>query len=171
MGGRKEMMVFHRFSLNSSIRVVLAEPVPFEYVWLSFNMHSRFRNGELSKELAKHVLHVLKGNHHIHWLPELTTFRELSRELNWSTSRSSPFFRDCRASMGVHLPTAPLCHPLFCEVLTHERLSRCPRLVNYVSRKDQCEIVRLIRKHFEEKAKEKPDTQQDKYSVRGKPRR
>ncbi len=158
MGGRTEMMVFHRFSLNDCIRVVLVEPIPSEYVWLSFYMHRRFRNGALSKELAKHILHVLKGDHHIHWLPELTSFRELSRELSWRTRRHSPFFQDCRASMAAHLPTAPLCNPLFGEVLKQEKLARCPRLVNYVSRKHQLEVIHLIREHFEGKAKEETGT-------------
>ncbi len=153
-------MTFHRFSLDYRIRVVLMEPIPREYVWLSFYMHRRFRNRALSKELAKHILHVLKGEHHVHWSPGLTTFRQLARELNWTTRRSSPFFQDCRASNTTHLSSASLCHPLFLEILKYEKLKRCPHLVNYVNRNHQLDAVHLIRDHFAEKVKRSPNTQQ-----------
>jgi len=141
-------MVFHRFSLGNVIRVVLVEPISHEFVWLSFYMHKRLRNRVLSKELTKHILHMLQGEHRIPWLPHLTTFRELSRELNWRTRRQSPFFRECRDSSTTHMTKASLCHPLFLEILKHEKLDQCPRLVNYVSKKHQVAVINLIRDYF-----------------------
>lgn len=148
MGNGGEAVIFHRFFYRRCIRVILVEPVKRQYVWLSFYMDRRLRNGELSKELVKHLLYVLPGIHHIHWLPKLTTFRDLSHELHWNAERRSAFFQNCRASLATHLSTPSLCHPLFLEILKHKKSSRCPNLVNYVNRRNQLEVVHLIKGRF-----------------------
>ncbi|TQV71413.1 hypothetical protein FLL45_19855 [Aliikangiella marina] len=148
MGKAGVVEVFHRFDFRSDIVVDIYEPIIGEYVWLSMYLGAPFRNGALSKDLVKYLLFELKGKHHIHWFKCLNSFKELSKELEWKTKGSSPFFEECMASVAPNLNTKTHYHQIFKEILKYKKLTSCPELLTYSDRSNQLKAVKLINNHF-----------------------
>lgn len=148
MGKKIINLKYHRYRLNNWIIAIIVQPNKNEYVWLSFYVHKCLRNGCVSLEIIKYILYKLKGIHHIHWLPELTTFRKLSRDLNWETKHSSPFFDNCYASIAKPIITPTPLSPLFDIIISNDILKNCPSLINYKSLSEQKKVIHLIKAQY-----------------------
>jgi hypothetical protein len=139
----------HCFLLADDVNIVLLEPREREFVWLSFYLSERLRNGFVSLELIKYVLGVLKGLHHVHPLREAETFQRAARQLRWRSDGQSKFFVGCNAYIAQSRRTTTKFAPYFQQSLTHEILSRIPRLATFRDQTDARETTYGIQAYFD----------------------
>jgi hypothetical protein len=145
----EDVMKYHQYVYSRNAIVVILEVSEYQYVWLSFFLAKRLRNKAISCHIIQHLIAKLKGTHHIHWLSDITTFRELAKKLAWNHHGESPFFADCQACSteskgrkGFELS------PLFDLVLRHT-VSKSPPELPTIRSKDVRKIIEAIKNHFE----------------------
>lgn len=141
-------MKYHRFRLRAVMEVLIAEPRRGQFVWLTFYLYPRLRNGALSLELIKYVLSRLNGVHHIHPIRAVTTFRRAARLLGWRSEGSSPYFEECHAyrarSKNYRVPAALLLDHL----IEYRKLSRLSKARTFHSGEEVRIAVDNIRDDF-----------------------
>ncbi|GEM_PF-2525915 len=141
-------MVYHRIGKPRWINVILCEPRPGQYVWMSVYLKPALRNGQVSKELVRYILHLLPGTHHIHFFPEIRTLRKLAREDRWVFDGPSDFYTGCLAFHTRSPREAPAMAPLFRELVTHEKCCRRPWLPTFKGPKSVRRALDRIARHF-----------------------
>lgn len=146
--GKNTRLRFHRFRWNNLIDVVVIEPRTKEYVWLSFYIDARFRNGFLSLELIKYLIRELKGVHHIHPLNSAKTFHDAACQLGWRKGGLSLFFEDCCAYRATFKSAKTPLYPLFSEIIKHSILNRLPVLRTFANQKEAKFAVEQIVNHY-----------------------
>jgi hypothetical protein len=143
-------IIYHRIGKPRWINVIICEPVPGEYVWMSMYLRPDLRNGSISKELVRYILHLLPGNHHIHFFPEITTLRRLARDDAWQFDGKSRFYVGCLAFQTRSLRKEPGIGPLLRGMLSHERSRRRPWLPTFKGPHSASRALRRIARRFNE---------------------
>ncbi len=145
MGTRSINVIYHRFRWKDEIVVVVAQIGSKDYVWLSLYLANPLRGDQTSRGLIEYLIHKLRGHHHIHWLPGLTTFRQMSRQLGWTLRGKSAIFDGCHESYTDSTRQTPSLYWLFDSILRHDRLKRLPDLPTVLNREEARLIMRNIR--------------------------
>jgi hypothetical protein len=89
--------MFLTISQGRQARAVLFEPAPLHYVWLECWVAPHKRDGNFVKEFVRSALRSLRGTHHLHYFPMISSFRALETELNFSRHGTSRLFEGCVA--------------------------------------------------------------------------
>ncbi len=139
---------YHRIHKPRSINVIICEPAPGEFVWLSMCLRPDLRNRRLCKEIVRHIVRQLGGRHYVHFFPEITTLRQLAREDGWRYQGRSRFFHHCVAYEAKPPPDEPAITPLLRSILTHCTTSRRPRLPTFRNSKSASRALRKIGRQF-----------------------
>ena len=145
MGARSLNVIYHRFQLKDDIVAVVAQIGKKDYVWLSLYLSQPLRGGQTSRFLVEYLIHKLRGHHHIHWLPGLTSFRQMSRQFGWMLMGKSAIFDGCQASCTDSTRQTPSLYWLFDSILRHDKLKRLPDLPTAYNREEARAIMRNIR--------------------------
>jgi hypothetical protein len=141
-------IMFHRISKPRWVNVVICEPSPGEYVWMSMYLRPAWRNGRLSREIIRYILHLLPGNHHIHFFPQITTLCKLAREESWSYQGQSTIYRGCIAFQARSPRLEPSIAPLLRGLLSHRTSRRRPWLPTFKGPESARQAVRRITRQF-----------------------
>jgi hypothetical protein len=141
-------IIYHRIGKPRWVNVIICEPVPGEYVWMSMYLRPDLRNGQISKELVRYILHLLPGNHHIHFFPEIRTLRRLAREDGWLSYGKSGFYVGCLAFQTRSPRKEPAIAPLLRGMLSHERSTRRPWLPTFKGPHSASRALRRIARRF-----------------------
>lgn len=141
-------MKFHRFRLRAMVEVLIVEPSPNQFVWLSFYLDPRLRNGTLSLELIKYVLSKLNGIHHIHPLELAATFGRAARLFGWLNEGTSPYFEQCRAYRAYSKDYSIPVKPLLDHLMEYRKLSRVSEARTFYSRAEFRMALSNIRDDF-----------------------
>jgi len=148
MGEKSVKSRYHTFSYTKFIDIVVVEVIKNRFVWLSFFLDNRLRNKQISKEIVKYVLYKLRGEHHIHWFPEVLTFSHLSKELKWVSEGRSEIFKDCKATRTYSINRPPSFAPLFNVMLKYSIKNNCPHIITHMNKKETKQILANICEKF-----------------------
>lgn len=152
MSSNNQKMIYHRISKPQWVNVIICEPIPGEYVWMSMYLKPSLRNGRVSRELTHYILHLLPGNHHIHFFPEIRTLRRLAREDGWQYQGLSTFYRGCLAFQTQSRQAPPPMAPLLAGFVRHERSTRRPWLPTFKGPDSARRALARIARQFAGKA-------------------
>ena len=144
--GKNYLLRFHCFRIKHIATLIIAEPKQNEYVWVYLYIEKSWRNGDLSTELTKYVLYFLKGNHHIHWLSTLKTFKKLSKQFKWRTYPESLLFDDCKYSFTKSSKLPSPMYSVLTLIVKYTVSTRKPRTLYLVSKKDENLVLRDLKK-------------------------
>lgn len=148
MAKSNSKLIYHRIGRRRWINIIICEPVPGEYVWMSMYLHPDLRNGRISKELVRYVVNLLPGNHHVHFFPEINTLRQLAREDGWKYQGKSGFYVGCLAYRTRSLRREPAFAPLLRGMLSHETSTRRPWLPTFKGPQSASRALRRITRRF-----------------------
>lgn len=141
-------VTYHRLTGKFGATAILLEPAPREYVWLVCKIWPRYCGKGKAARFIRAVFASMPGRHHIHFFPEMTSFKRLARAMRWSPRGDSPWFPDCIAYS--HLSKSRRDASALRERwdIRHELLHRMPYLSTYINRAYARQIVRDIRRDF-----------------------
>lgn len=149
-------MTYHRIGKPRWVNVIICEPVPGDYVWMSMYLRPGLRNGSISKEIVRYILHLLPGTHHIHFFPEIRTLRRLAREDGWLFDGKSGFYAGCIAFQARSPRTEPDLAPLLRGLLVHEQSRRRPWLPTFKGPRSARRALQRIARQFAEPRRQLP---------------
>jgi len=141
-------MKYHRFRLGAVFEVLIVAPRANEFVWLSFYLAPKLRNGTLSLEMIKYILSKLNGVHHIHPLRPVATFKRAARLLGWRNEGASPYFEQCRAYRARSKDYNITATPLLDHLIEHRELRRVTDARTFYSRAELRMALNNIREDF-----------------------
>lgn len=141
-------MKYHKIAWDNLVLVIIAEPLPGKYFWLSIYLDKSLRNKIIATELIKHLLFMFPGKHEIHWSRGLTTLNMIAKMYKWKIEPESSVFENCRYAIVSNIRTIAGFSPLLLQLLRTTNSTKCPPLINYKSRKDIQKVIATVKEQY-----------------------
>lgn len=136
----KAIRKYHKFLYRKKSHLVLLEPIPKNYFWLSIYVENRYQGKSISVLIIDYALSVLKGTHYIHFSHNIHTLKKIAKERKWTYQGKSDYIEGCvyYTCKANHVKKAKTTD------VTHDVLKRLPQLKNYVNMEEVKIIVTNI---------------------------